>query len=192
MLSVRRPRKLYEEYAYVIDYIPYGRGYRAEPTVQLVGESYFTLLEAVLKEDATVSVGERVYVGKEGRTKISYIKSRLRYDELTSAAKAQLLPIIEKIMKSREEHFIRFFNQASAVTPRMHALELIPGVGKKLTHTILKAREVKPFESFQDLKDRTGILNPLKLLAKRVLIELKGEDKYYLFTRPPVQESQLA
>lgn len=188
MLPARRPRKLYEEYAYVIDYIPHGRGYRAEPTVQLIGESYFTLLEAVLKENTTASVGERVYVGREGRTKINYIRSRLRYDELTSAAKGQLPSIVEKIMKFREEHFVRFFNQASAVTPRMHALELIPGVGKKLTHTILKARESRPFESFQDLRNRTGILNPLKLLAKRVLIELRGEDKYYLFTRPPMQE----
>jgi len=67
----------------------------------------------------------------------------------------------------------------------MHALELIPGIGKKYMWQIINERERKPFESFDDLQKRANIPNPAKLVAKRVLEELAGESKYRLFTRSP-------
>ena len=66
----------------------------------------------------------------------------------------------------------------------MHALELIPGIGKKYMWQIVDEREKRPFESFKDLQERVNIPNPAKLLAKRVVEELMGESKYRLFTRP--------
>jgi putative nucleotide binding protein len=67
----------------------------------------------------------------------------------------------------------------------MHALELIPGIGKKYMWQIINERERKPFESFADLQTRASVPNPTKLIAKRVLEELEGESKYRLFTRAP-------
>ena len=46
-------QRKFEDYAYVLDYLPQGKPgitwvtYRAEPTVQLIGEDYFTLLETL-------------------------------------------------------------------------------------------------------------------------------------------------
>jgi predicted nucleic acid-binding OB-fold protein len=51
--------KRYEAYAYVLDFLPHGRpgfrasgraGYRAGALIQCVGEEFFTLLEALVKE----------------------------------------------------------------------------------------------------------------------------------------------
>jgi putative nucleotide binding protein len=183
--------KKYEEYARILDYLPHGRlsrdkaAFRAEPTIQLIGEAYFTLLEAVAKEGTTFAPHERVYVGKDLREKIEHITGRISYDELTSNAKSELPIVIEEIVKAQEQRFMEFFNQAQAVTPRMHALELVPGIGKKYMWAIIEARERKPFQSFEDLKTRTDLPDPTKLLTKRIIEELTGETKYRFFTRTP-------
>jgi putative nucleotide binding protein len=184
--------KRYEEYAYVLDFLPHGRpgvrvsgraGYRAGALVQLVGGEFFTLLEALIKEGAPLKPHDRVYVGKEAREEVTYIIGRIGYEELTVAAKTELPTVISRIVLNREEWFVDFFNNARAVTPRMHALELIPGIGKKYMWQVVNTREKKPFENFADLQKRTEIPNPVKLITKRVLEELSGDAKYRLFTR---------
>lgn len=180
----------YEEYAYVLDYLPHGRPgtdrrYRAGALVQVVGEEYFTLLEAIVKETATVRSSDRVYVGKEARKKVTYIIGRIGYDELTSTAKMELLSVIEKMVLNRENWFVNFFNKSQAITPRMHSLELLPGIGKKYMWQIINERERELFKSFEDLQQRANIPNPAKLIAKRIVEELSRESKYRLFTRAP-------
>ena len=182
--------KRYEEHAYVLDYLAHGRpqarpSYRAGALVQLVGEEFFTLLEATLREGLVMKPGDRVYVGKDSRQEITYIIGRISYDELTSAAKTELPSVLEKIVLNREVWFIDFFNAAQAISPRMHAIELIPGIGKKYMWQIINERDRTPFQNFLDLQQRANIPSPAKLVTKRILEELSGESKYRLFTRAP-------
>jgi len=150
----------------------------------MIGETYFTLLEAVPRKDTHYTIRERIYVGREGRTKVEHILGRLAYDDLTSAAKSELTPVIESIIKAQEKRFIAFFNESQPVTPRMHSMELIPGIGKRLMWQLLDQRERTLFISFDDLRGRVNITDPVKLLVRRVLKELSEEQKYLLFTRP--------
>ncbi len=184
--------KRYEEHAYVLDFLPHGRpgvrlagraGYKAGTLVQLIGEEFFTLLEALVKVGKIVKPFDRVYVGKESRVEITYIIGRISFDDLTANAKMELSAVISTIIRNREKWFVNFFNTAQAVTPRMHALELIPGIGKKYMWQVIDEREKKSFEGFQDLHDRTEIPDPVKLITKRILGELSGDSKYRLFTR---------
>lgn len=184
--------KRYEEYAYVLDFLPHGRpgvhvtgraGYRAGALVQLVGEEFLTILEALAKEGVVLKPHDRVFVGKDARSEITYIIGRIGYEELTVAARTELPSVISRIVLNREKWFIDFFNNARAITPRMHALELIPGIGKKYMWQVINERERKPFESFGDLQKRTELPNPVKLVTKRVMEELEGDSKYRLFTR---------
>lgn len=184
--------KRYEEYAYILDFLAHGRpgvrptgraGYRAGALVQMMGEEFFTLLEALVKDGVSLKAHDRVYVGKEPREEITYIIGRIGYDELTAAARMELSAVISRIVLSRESWFINFFNSARAMTPRMHALELIPGIGKKYMWQVINERERRPFESYDDLQKRTELPNPVKLITKRVLEELSGDSKYRLFTR---------
>jgi len=184
----REGRQIYEEYAYVLDYLPHGKpGVRSRyrgGLIQVIGEDFFTLLEAVVREGSTVNINERVYVGKKGREKVIYIVGRIGYDELTNSATQELTTVIEMIVSKKESFFVNFFNTAQAMTPRMHALELIPGIGKKYMWQIIGEREKKPFESFEEIQKRINLPNPARLIAKRILEELSGKDKYSLFTRP--------
>lgn len=181
-------RHVYEEYAYVLDYLPYGRSseksrHLAVPTVQIMGEQFFTLLEAELKIGATVLVHERIYIGRERREKVDRIISRISYDQLTANAKAELVPLISELVKSQEKRFVVFFNNSQPVTPRMHSLELLPGIGKKSMWQIVNMRERKPFTSYKDIQEKTGLSDAPKIIAKRIIEELSTETKYRLFTR---------
>ena len=184
--------KKFEDFAYVLDYMSHGKAglrgeFRAEPIIQLVGESYFTLLEATPRGGSTVTPGERIYIGKDRpRDKIGHILGRISYNDLTSGSKAELPYVLEEAIRRNEARFVAFFNSAPAVTPRMHSLELIPGIGKKYAWAILDLRDKKFFDSLQDIKERTQVHDPVKLLARRIIEELSEEQpKYRLFTREP-------
>ncbi len=181
----------FEEFARVLDFLPggkpeFGRStYRAEPMLQLIGETYFTLLEAVARYRIMLKPHERLYVGKEHqREKVRHILGRVSYSALTSAAKVELLSVVEEIVKDYEDRFVSFFNNAHPLTPRMHALELLPGIGKRYMIEILNARDKKVFENYEELQKRTGIPDPAKLVARRIVEELAEDAKYRIFTRP--------
>jgi len=181
-------RHVYEEYAYVLDYLPYGRGgeksrHLAVPTAQIMGEQHFTLLEAELKLGATVSVHERIYIGRDRREKVDRIIGRIGYEQLTANAKSEVVPVIDELVKAQDRRFVDFFNNSQPVTPRMHSLELLPGIGKKSMWTIINAREKKPFTSYKDIEERTGLKDIPRIVSKRILEELSTESKYRLFTR---------
>jgi putative nucleotide binding protein len=181
--------RLYEEYAYVLDFLQYGRPvadksrHLALPTVQVVGETYFTLLEAEVRAGAPVNLHERVYIGKDRREKINRIIGRIGYNDLTANAKAEVLSVLEELIANQEQRFVGFFNNSQAITPRMHALELLPGIGKKSMWQIINAREKKAFTNFNDVKERTSVGDPIKVIAKRILDELTGGEKYRIFSR---------
>lgn len=183
------PPRLYEEYAYVLDFLQYGRPvadksrHLALPTVQVIGETYFTLLEAEVRAGPPVNLHERVYIGKDRREKINRIIGRIGYDDLTANAKAEVLSVLEELIGNQEQRFVSFFNNSQAITPRMHALELLPGIGKKSMWQIINAREKKPFTNFKDIQDRTSVGDPIKVIAKRILDELTGGEKYRIFSR---------
>ncbi len=176
-----------EEYAIILDFMQTGKSFsiKAEPIAQIMGETYFTLLEAVPKQEVYLSMGERVYIGKDDRDKISLIKSRIGYEDLTATAKSSLPDSILKAIKINEKHFTDFFNDTGPINIREHSLELLPGIGKKNLHSILNERKIKRFENFTDMTERVSFLqDPAMILTKRVIQELQGEERFYLFTKP--------
>ncbi|HDO20922.1 MAG: DUF655 domain-containing protein [archaeon GB-1867-097] len=179
----------YEEYAYVLDFLPQGHPlettpiFRREPIAQVIGENYFTLLEVVPKPGIFLAPRERVFIGKGLRDKIARVKRRISYNDLTIQARDELPAILEKIVTQQEKRFVEFFNNSGSITTRLHSLQLLPGIGRKYLWVILENRRKKPFESFEDIKERIKISDPKKLIIKRIISELKGEDKYKLFVK---------
>jgi len=177
-------RNMKDEYVIVLDFLPHGRpsDRRPEPLAQVIGERFFNLLEVVLKEGITVKPGDRLYIGEGKRERVKYIRGRISYNELTSFAKTELENVLEKLVEENEQRFVEFFNRAGPVTTRLHSLELLPGIGKKHLWDIITQRKRKPFESFEDIKKRIAMLpDPKKMILKRIIMELKGEDRRRLF-----------
>ena len=179
-----------EEYARVLDYLPQGKttGSTSQGLVQLVGELHFTLLEATVRE-TTFIPGKRLYVGKDKREEVQKILGRIPYNKLTSTAKDNLFPIIKKIVEDREAYFVNFINKSGSISIRVHTLDLLPGIGKKTISSLLEERNKEKFKDFEDIRSRVSGLDPATVFTHRIINELKGEEKYYLFAKPPFRPS---
>ena len=187
MYRAQSPPRKYEEYAYVLDFNPRGKSTtvrgREGVIVTVIGEDRLTLLEILGVPNSTFEVDERVYIGKEGRTKVLSVLGKMDYDNISSSAQSELEIVIQNIVTVNESKFVAYLNNAQPLTPRIHALELIPGIGKTYMKTMLEEREKKKFESYQDLQERVGFKDPVKHISERILDELTGQSRMNLFVK---------
>lgn len=190
-----------DDYGRVLDYLPKGKSevppHKRKPIVQGVGDQYFSLLELSPKEGASFELGERIYIGDDAREKIDHIERRIKYDWLTPTAKSELPHVIKEVILKNEQEFLKFYNTAGSISTRQHKLETLPKIGRRHREEILEEREIRPFESFEDMRTRQktvikdgvekkvkalSIPDPVNVLIEKVIEELKGQSKYYLFT----------
>ena len=188
--------KKYEDRGIVLDFLPEGHPsdprpiHLREPIAQILGDTFFTMLELVPLKDVSFTPHERVFIARGEREKVERIKRRIGYEDLTAAAKSELLPAVESLVNETPERYVEFFNRAIPLTTRYHQLELIPGIGKKIMWAIIEERKKGPFADFADLEKRVkGLVNAKALIAKRIVTELEGSDKYRIFVRPPSRKA---
>jgi len=185
-----------EDFVLILDYLPNGRPdapqHRREPVAYGIGESQFSLLELIPKPGVNLAVGEQVYIGKDvdKRSKIAKVKGRIDYPQLSAGAHGELPYVLLGLVKSQEERFVKFYNEAPPISTRFHALELLPGLGKKTMQAILDERRKSLFANFADITARVpSVHHPEKLIANRIELELTDpKQKYHIFARPPVAE----
>jgi len=191
MVLDKKPQS--EDWAYVLDYLPYGSPedsrplHQKKPLVQAVGESHFVLMELMPKDGVVPETQDKVYLGEGDRDIIDHVKRRINYNELTHGAQLELPYILENVIAGDEPKYVSFFSDAYPITNRLHMLELLPGIGKKLMWAIIDERKKGEFHSSKELTDRVkGLHTPEKLIVHRIIDELKDENlKYRLFTTPP-------
>ena len=177
-----------EEKAIVLDFLPNGYPFDRRPMhmktaiAQALGKDHFILLELVPKKGIFLQPYEEVYMGEGKRDKIHHIIGKIPLDKLTQTAKMELNHLIKEAVEKNKNRFVDFFNKSQPINTRRHQLELLPGIGKKHMWEIIDEREKEPFKDFADIKKRVKLMpNPEKAIIKRILMELKGEDKYKLF-----------
>jgi len=173
-------------YAVVLDYLPHGRPdddrpqYKKSPLAYALGESEFRLLELTVADEADVGIGDRIVLAPEDeRESVTRIRE-VEYDDLSNAAHSELEYVVEEIVDRHERRFVDFYNDAQPITLRLHQLNLLPGIGKKLRNDVLDERKRAPFESFAELEERiTGLHDPKGVIVDRILEELRDEDLKY-------------
>ena len=177
----------YEEYAYVLEYksrikSTTVRG-RTGTIIVAIGEERLTLLEILGIEGSTFDVGERIYIGKEGRTKVESVLGKMDYTKISDPAKNEIPRVVTLIVTQNEKKFVDYINNAQPLTPRVHSLELIPGIGKTYLDVIIKEREKSLFENFNDIEKRAGLKEPINHLSQRIIEEISGETRMNLFVK---------
>ena len=108
---------------------------------------------------------------------------KMDYDRTTESAKNEIPKVVELIVTTNEKKFVDYINNAQPLTPRVHALELIPGVGKTYMNVIIKERENEKFQSYHDIEDRAGLKEPIRHLTERIVEEISGEARMNLFVK---------
>ncbi len=190
-MTVEPRRGFRDEYFYVLDFLPAGSPsdqrpqHLRESVAQVVGEEYFSLLEVVPLPGISLKTGDRILVGKsqEDRVYSQVLKVRraITYSDLSMVARKELENILEMVVDINEAKFVDFFNTAQPLTVKMHQLELIPGIGKKLMWEILGEREKAKFTSLEDLQNRVKVASLKHKIVERILKELEGNEKYNVF-----------
>ncbi|WP_254768295.1 DUF655 domain-containing protein [Salinilacihabitans rarus] len=172
--------------AVVLDYLPHGLSgddrprYQKSPAGYAMGVDDFQLYEVAFDEDVRVTIGRRVVVEPtEEREAVVQCRS-VEYGDLSSGAQSEIEYVVHDLVEEDEERFVDFYNEAQPITLRLHQLNLLPGIGKKLRNGILEERKRKPFESFDDLEERvSGLHDPDEILVERILEELRDDDLKY-------------
>jgi putative nucleotide binding protein len=177
-----------EEVAIVLDFLPNGYPFDTRPNhkktsiVQAIGKNRFALLELVPKKGMMLQPGQEVYIGEGKREEIHHIIGKLAPNKLTATAKSELEFVVKDIVVKNEDRFVEFFNEAQPLTTRMHQLELLPGLGKKHMWAIIDQRDERKFKNFQELKERVKLIpDPQKVIIKRIISEVLGNEKYRVF-----------
>ncbi|QLG26577.1 DUF655 domain-containing protein [Halorarum halophilum] len=171
--------------AVLLDYLPNGDPSDNRPPHQkpalayALGEDDFRLYEFRLADEADLAIGDRIAVGPEPNEVVDRI-SEIGFDDLTRNAQGELEYAVEELIERDERRFVDFYNDAGPITLRLHQLNLLPGIGKKLRNNILEERKRGPFESFDDVEERvSGLHRPREVLAERIMEELRDEDLKY-------------
>ena len=173
-----------DEYVKVLDFLEHGKSNdRDERVAQVIGTENYTLLELVMREDHRPKGGEKLYIGEGDREKVEFIKQRINYSDLTGSAQSELKYVLQSLIKENEDEFVDFFNNATPVTPRRHAFELLPGIGSKHMQKLIDERETGDFKSLEDVKERVPSMpDPAETLQERIINEMKGDTKHKLLT----------
>ena len=137
-----RGQKRYEDKGIVLDLLTTENARRrdiakGEVRVQLIGTTWFTLLEVTPKDNENLMVQEEVELGKDEDSKILKIVSRITYDRLSTIAEKALDRAIDAVLVDSEKRFISWINQCDAISIRLHTLQLIKGIGPKFMKIIL-------------------------------------------------------
>ena len=184
---VNTQSRKYEEYAYVLDFTSQGKSktVRGRDGIIIValGEERLTLLEILGVNDSTFDVGEKIYIGKEGRTKVQSVLGKLDYEQITDTAQIELENVVNTIVTKNEQRFVDYINNAQPLTPRKHSLELIPGIGKTYLKLIIEQINKQKFLNYKDMEERAGLKEPVNHLSKRILEEIAGETQFRLFVK---------
>ncbi len=177
-----------EEYAYVLDFLAQGaQGNnfgKKEPVCYAIGDEEFKLFELVPKPGVNPIIGTRVYIGKDPalRDVVDHVKRRIGFEDLTNNASLEMEYVLKDIVEANESRYVKFFNEAEAISMKKHLLEELPGLGKKTMNAILEQRRIELFKSFADLTERAGVKTPEKLIVSRIYLEISDPSrKRYLF-----------
>jgi putative nucleotide binding protein len=171
----------------VLDYLPHGRSdddrpqYQQDPLAHGLNPSFFGLLELILTQDGSLTIGSTVRI-EPPEESIETVRA-IEYSDLSGGAQSELEHVVADLVEANENRFVEFFNEAGPITLRLHQLNLLSGIGDKLRDTMLDERERNEFTDLEDLDERVdGLHDPNGILVDRIMAEIKDEDvKYKLF-----------
>ncbi len=184
---VNTQSRKYEEYAYVLDFCSMAKSKtvrgREGIIITALGEERLTLLEILGAEDSIFDIGEKIYIGKEGRTKVQSVLGKLDYKQISGSSQSEIDNVVKTIVTNNEERFVDYINNAQPLTPRKHSLELIPGIGKTYLKLIIEQINKQKFLNYKDMEERAGLKEPVNHLSKRIIEEISGETQFRLFVK---------
>ena len=147
-----------------------------DAAIVVVTEPALHVIRLRPKPDSAIQmVGDRIYMGIDHiqRDVVQDVLGFARIRDLSNAASIELPIVIQQIIEESPDVFIQqFFNRAGNLSLKMHAFELLPGVGNKKAMEMVASRGRVGWENFAQLNEDCNI-NAAELLAKRFVSEIE-------------------
>tara|TARA_B100001113_G_scaffold154668_1_gene126469 strand:- start:169 stop:741 length:573 start_codon:yes stop_codon:yes gene_type:complete len=99
-------------------------------------------------------------------------QSHLRHRDLSSDSSSSLIDVIKESITNNPDQHLNFFNRANSISLKMHAFQLLPGVGKSTAQDWVKKRGPNGWFDLEDVSKKLDVDAPL-LLAERYEMEIK-------------------
>lgn len=122
---------------------------------------------------AIQELGSRVYFGADlsKREVVAEPLGLTRFRDLSNRAQTDIAEVITEVIKDLPEAFLSFYNRAGNLSLKMHAFELLQGVGPRKAREMVEARGRKGWSDLATLDENCGI-NSAELLAERMAEEM--------------------
>ena len=93
---------------------------------------------------------------------------------LNEVVQEQLTGVLTTLIKNSPEPHIGFYLRAGPLNLKMHAFQLLPGVGKRTANEMKAARDMGDWSTFENIEKDIGF-DPAHSLAVRYVEELTDE-----------------
>ena len=94
-----------------------------------------------------------------------------RHRDLSSMAQSELMEVVKKILVDLVAPCLAFYNRAGNLTLKMHAFQLLPGIGNSKARSMVEARGRVGWETIEAL-DEACQIDSAGLLADRLVQEI--------------------
>ena len=94
-----------------------------------------------------------------------------RHRDLSAIAQSELQNVVKDILSDNPEVCLSFFNRAGNLTLKMHAFQLLPGIGKSKAISMVEIRGRTGWETIASL-DEACQIDAADLLANRLCQEI--------------------
>jgi putative nucleotide binding protein len=145
----------------------------------VITEPEFHIIRLRPKSSAGLQmVGARLYMGIDHslREVVQDVLGFARIKDLSNNSQKEMPIIIQQMIEGAPEVFVQqFFNRAGNLSMKMHAFELLPGVGNKKAMEMIVKRGRMGWENFAQLNEDCNIDAP-DLLARRFVSEINDRD----------------
>jgi len=148
----------------------------ADAAIVVVTEPALHVIRLRPKQNSDLQmVGARIYMGTDHsqRDVVQDVLGFARIRDLSNASLQEMPIVIQQIIEDSPDVFIQqFFNRAGNLSLKMHAFELLPGVGNKKAVEMVASRGRVGWENFAQLDEDCNIKSS-ELLAKRFVSEIE-------------------
>ncbi|MDA7556099.1 DUF655 domain-containing protein [Euryarchaeota archaeon] len=136
--------------------------------VHALTEPSLYLVRAKVIDRDGVSNGSRIDVTENKLGPMSL----LRYRDLSTSGEDIILEELIGAVKDNSELHLGFYNRANNISLKVHAFQLLPGIGKSKAQKMVQSRGMAGWMEFSEV-DEACEIDSVQLLAERYLIEIE-------------------
>lgn len=125
------------------------------------------IVRARLQDSSSCEAGDHFSLesGKTGPL------SPLRYRDLSGDASSNLLDAVKESILQNPDAHLDFYNRANNISLKMHAFQLLPGVGSSTAQSWVQIRGANGWVDLNEVGEKLGV-DAVELLAERYVKEL--------------------